>query len=199
MDSDIKKFLAISVSVVILIAGYFGNFLPMVKSQNYIAALQSLRESKTWDDFQDSFNRALEAGSPFGQDEIARNLANLAVGLMNQNAKTNPAVAGALDGYMDRFLAPVVAKEKGPSFSQTLYLAALLKATAYQITRLPDYLEDAEKYYRLGLKLSPNRPQFLYGLFDLYRNAGNESGISEMGERILQLWPEDERIRAMLK
>lgn len=198
MDSDIKKFLAIAVSAAILVSGYFGNFLPLVKAQNYITALQSLREAKSWQDFQDAFDQGLQADAPFGQDEITRNLGNLAVGLMNRNAVSNPVAVKAIEAYMDKYLAPIVAREKGPSFSQTLYLAALIKATAFQITHVTGYYDAAEKYYRLGLKLSPARPQFLYGLFDMYKNAGNKAGMQEIGQKILTLWPQDERISKML-
>jgi hypothetical protein len=47
--------------------------------------------------------------------------------------------------------------------------------------------------------LSPNRPQFLYGLFDFYRMTGNFARAREVGEKILALWPEDELARKILK
>ena len=59
------------------------------------------------------------------------------------------------------------------SFGQDLYLLGAINETAYAHTGNPAYLAAAQRYYEEGVAMGPNRPQSLYGLFDVYRAEGN--------------------------
>jgi len=39
------------------------------------------------------------------------------------------------------------------------------------------------------VKLSPDRPQFLFALFDLYRASGRKEDAARVGEKIMKFWP----------
>ena len=57
----------------------------------------------------------------------------------------------------------------------------------------------AQKYYEEGVALGPNRPQTLYGLFDVYRAEGNVASTTAIGEKILSNWPTDTSIATGLQ
>jgi len=46
-----------------------------------------------------------------------------------------------------------------------------------------------------GISRAPHRPQFLYGLLDVYRLQGNTAGVIDTRDKILALWPDDQRVK----
>jgi hypothetical protein len=84
------------------------------------------------------------------------------------------------------------------SFGQNLYLLGALNEVALVKTRDPKYLVAAKRYFLMGLERGPKRPQFLYGMFDVYRAEGDVVKTQEIANQILAQWPTDERTRQAL-
>lgn len=84
------------------------------------------------------------------------------------------------------------------SFGQDIYLEGAINEIAFAQTGQPNYLESALTYYREGNALGPNRPQPLYGLFDVYRGMGDATDTQVIGEKILSNWPTDQNVKAAL-
>ena len=63
-------------------------------------------------------------------------------------------------------------------------------------TKEVKYLSAAHDYFEQGLLLGPKRPQFLYGMFDVYRIEGNIAGVQAVAQQILAQWPRDERVKS---
>jgi hypothetical protein len=80
------------------------------------------------------------------------------------------------------------------SFGQDLYLEGAINEIAFAETGDPTYLAAAQKWYSEGVTLGPNRPQSLYGLFDVYRAEGDSTDTIAVGTTILRNWPADTRI-----
>jgi hypothetical protein len=75
-----------------------------------------------------------------------------------------------------------------------VYVEGAINELAAAETGNPQYLGQAIKYYEEGEQLGPNRPQILYGLFDVYRVAGDTVNTERIATKILTNWPHDDRI-----
>jgi len=219
MQPTHKKIIA-SIAVA-LIAGalYYGTYLPYRKSRVFITALQTASRSTTLEDLKSSFSQALDTPSPVGQEELVRSVGDAISGIIRNNV-ADPGVMQDLIDYLDGYYNPIIERGRGLSFTQNLYLLGLLReVAAIKINAaladlegaLPSddrrsafralqatYLAEAEEFFLKGLELSPRRPQFLYGLFDIYRFKGDHEKARFFGEEILAQWPTDERIRDLV-
>jgi hypothetical protein len=74
-----------------------------------------------------------------------------------------------------------------------------INETAYVHTGNPKYIINSQKYYEEGVAFGPDRPQPLYGLFDVYRAEGNVASTTAIGRKILSNWPTDTTIAASLQ
>lgn len=191
MDRTVKQVIAIVVSLGVLGVAAYGSYLPMRKAEIFISTLQGLSSTpvSSLNELQQRLSAPLDYPSPIGQEELVRNTANNILGFVSQggDATSTAFLISFLDGYYD----PIIARGKGMSFGQDLYLMGAINETAYAHTGDPTYIEGAQKYYEEAMALGPNRPQALYGLFDIYRAEGNIASTTAIGEKILSNWPTD--------
>ncbi len=199
MDSTIKKTIAFVLAALILGVAAYGSYLPLRKAQMFIDTLQGLQTSPPTS-LQDLVTRLavpLDYPSPIGQEELVRNTANSVLGLVQRShdASTTAAIIGFLNTYYD----PILAQGKGMSFEQDLYLVGAVNEIAFANTGDPAYIIAARQYYEEGRALGPNRPQSLYGLFDVYRAMGDVTDTSIVANTILTNWPTDANIGPALQ
>jgi hypothetical protein len=194
-----KQVIAIVVSILILGAAVFGSYLPMRKAEIFIATLQGLQESpvNSLSELESRLAVPLDYPSPIGQEELVRNTANNILGFISQG--TGATTTAVLVSFLDHYYAPIIDRGKGMSFGQDLYLMGAINEMAYVHTGDSAYLEDSQKYYEEGVALGPNRPQALYGLFDVYRAEDNVASATVVGERILSNWPSDASVAQSLQ
>jgi hypothetical protein len=191
MSKTTKQIVAVIVSIIVVGAAAYGSYFPMRKAETFIATLQGLQSSpvSSLNELEARLSVALDYSSPIGQEELVRNTANNILGFVSQS---NDATAtAALVSFLNGYYEPIIARGKGMSFGQDLYLLGAINETAYAHTGNPTYLLAAQRYYEEGTMLGPNRPQSLYGLFDVYRAEGNVASTTAIGERILSNWPTD--------
>lgn len=189
----IKNIIIIIVIVIVLLGIYYGSFLPLKKAQLYINAQIGLNNGiRSLDDFNNLFDPALDFYSPVGQDEIVTGYLRILMDLVGQ--QSDKKVIDVLVKQAETRMAPILEKEKGFNFSQSIYnLAAIYSIAAVKFND-DTYYQKGVEMFRLGLKHSPNRKMFLYGLFGLYQFKGDENGMNEIGEIILKYWPETKGI-----
>jgi hypothetical protein len=108
---------------------------------------------------------------------------------------TDATSTAALISYLRSYYDPIIARGKGMSFEQDLYLLGAIHEVAFTKTGNPLYLQGALQYYGEGVKLGPTRPQPLYGLFDVYRFAHDATDTIAVAQRILSLWPSDQNVQ----
>ncbi|MBI2048837.1 MAG: hypothetical protein HY434_00600 [Candidatus Liptonbacteria bacterium] len=191
-----RKACAVLLSAFILLGAYYGSFLPMRKSQIFISAMRDLRSVTSVAEFKNVFARPLGVPSPIGQEELVRNGANTVLNVLQQTDK--PEVIAELMDFVESSYRPIIERGRGMSFEQNLYIMGTLNELAFIKTQDNKYFAAAKSYYSEGLKLGPKRPQFLYGLFDIYRIEGNVEATKEIAAQILSQWPEDQRTKDAL-
>ncbi|MDO8664743.1 MAG: hypothetical protein Q7K44_04350 [Candidatus Liptonbacteria bacterium] len=196
MNSDIKKSIAVSIAIFILLVAYYGSYLPMRKSMVFIETMQSSYKIKTTGDFESIFSVPLDYSSPIGQEELVRNMANTINGSLQ--GVSDPRAVGELVNYAEKYFGPIIARGRGMSFGQDVYILGMINEVAFLKTKEPKYLQAAEKYFKMEQVLGPKRPQGLYGLFDVYRLGGNVDEFKKIADQILSQWPNDARISTMI-
>ncbi len=191
-----------AIIIVALIFGValYGSYLPMRKAQMFIATLQGLQTTPatSLQDLESRVSIPLDYPSPIGQEEIVRNMANSVLAFVQQGA--DPTSTAQLIGFLNGYYAPILDSGKGMSFGQDVYLEGAINEIAFAETGDPTYLAAAKKWYTEAHALGPNRPQALYGLFDVYRAANDSSDTIAIAKQILANWPGDVRVQqAMLQ
>jgi hypothetical protein len=166
----------------------------MRKAEIFIATLKGLQSSpvSSLSELRQRFSVPLDYPSPVGQEELVRNTANNILSFISSggDATSTAFLVSFLNSYYD----PIIAQGKGMSFGQDLYLLGAINETAYAHIGNPTYLMAAQKYYEEAEALGPNRPQSLYGLFDIYRAEGNVASTTVIANKIMANWPTDTTI-----
>ncbi|MDO8516286.1 MAG: hypothetical protein Q7S28_03485 [bacterium] len=193
MNPIIKKIIAVLGSAFLLVLAYYGSYLPLKKSQAFIDALQKTSSIHSTQEFYDTFAVPLGITSPIGQEELVRNTANTTLNIIQQFTPSQADIIAALVSYLTAYYEPIFSYGKGMSFEQNLYVMGAINELSYVKTKNPNYLNAAHDYYERGRVLGPQRPQFLYGLFDVYRFKGDTAGVEKIGQQILSQWPNDTR------
>lgn len=198
MDSTLKKIIAAAAAALVLAIAYYGSFLPLYKSMAFIGVYQNLNQSASLQDFENEFSRVLDIPSPVGQEELVRNMTNIILSSL-RGLTGDTRAAEELVRFAEGYYAPIISYGRGMSFGQDVYLMGAINEYMFTLTKNPQYLLDAQRYFQQGLELGPKRPQFLYGMFDIYRMEGNADGARAIGEQVLSQWPSDAMMRQALQ
>lgn len=194
ISDSVKKAIALIATVTLLYVAYIGSYLPMRKSQAYIATLRNMGNIRSIDEFKSAFQAVFDIRSPIGQEELVRNMASTVVSIIS-NPQVNPAIVEPLVQFTEDSFRPIIASDRGMSFSQNLYVLANIHQAAFLRTNDARHLAAARIYYEWGEKRGPERPQFLYGLLDIYRMQGDADSVKRVSDKILSLWPDDDSVR----
>jgi hypothetical protein len=188
MNPTSKKIIAIAVSVAILSIAYYGSYLPLRKAQMFIATLQGLQTNAPTSlaDLETRLSIPLNYPSPIGQEELVRNTANSVLNFVQQSP--NATSTDALVSFLMDYYQPILSRGKGMSFGQDLYLVGAINEIAFSKTGQSNFLTTAQQYYEEGQQLGPNRPQPLYGLFDVYRAEDNVASTTAIADQIIKNW-----------
>ncbi len=199
MDRTVKGTIAVIAAAFVIFVAVFGSYLPMRKSEMFIATLQSFsaQPPTSLQDLESRIAAPLDYYAPIGQEELVRNTANNVLGFIQHG--TDATTTRALVNFLNSYYDPILNSGKGMSFGQDVYLEGAVNEISFAQTGDPSYLQDALKWYSLGHELGPNRPQPLYGLFDVYRALGDATGTETTAQEILHNWPSDTRIEASLQ
>jgi tetratricopeptide (TPR) repeat protein len=196
MNPMIKKSIAVAGSIALLGIAYYGSFLPLRKGMLFIETMQASAQVKTIDDFEKGFSEPLDFPSPIGQEELVRSMANTVLSSMQR--VPDPRGVEEMIRYTEQEYAPIIARGKGMSYNQNLYLLGLINEYGFIKTGKQEYLDAATKYFEQSRELGPKRPQALYGLLDAYRLAGNLSSAKAVAQQILSQWPDDTKTQDTL-
>jgi hypothetical protein len=198
MQSTTKQIIAAIVTIFLLFVAVYGSYMPMRKAETFISTLQGLQVTPptSLNDLETRVSVPLDYPSPIGQEELVRNLANSVLGFVQNNPE--PSSTAGLINFLGTYYNPIISRGKGMSFGQDLYILGVINEIAFTKTGDPTYLAAAKQYYSEGNALGPNRPQSLYGLFDVYRFAGDASDAETTAQRILTNWPSDTSVQQAL-
>jgi hypothetical protein len=198
-DRTYQKVIAIIIVAAILGIAFYGSYLPMRKAEIFITTLQGLQTSPatSLSDLETRLSVPLDYPSPIGQEELVRNMANSVLSFVQQGGDASST--NELINYLNTYYDPILNAGKGMSFGQDLYLEGAINEIAFAQTGDPTYLAAAQKWYLEGNQLGPNRPQPLYGLFDVYRAEDDTTDTIAIGTTIERNWPTDTTIEQSLE
>lgn len=186
MNIFLKQFLIITGIVLSILGIIFGSYLPFKKARLYVEARKYLTRIKTPADFEKTFNPLFDFYSPVGDEETSRFLANTLIDNIASDEQSEMA-----SRYLADYLEPRMKKD---NIKHLLILGQMYKALWEKSGKENDFLK-SEEYYQKALSLGPKLPPVLYGLFDLYKEKGDWEKLKQIGEIILQYWPEDENVK----
>ncbi len=195
-DRTYQRVVAIIIVAAIFGIAIWGSYMPMRKAQMFITTLQALQTQQgaatSLQDLENKLSAPLDYPAPIGQEELVRNMANSVLSFVQQGGDATSTAE--LISYLNSYYDPILNAGKGMSFGQDLYLEGAINEVAFAETGSPTYLLAAQKWYTEGVALGPNRPQSLYGLFDVYRAENDTTDTIAVGTTILHNWPTDTRI-----
>jgi tetratricopeptide (TPR) repeat protein len=188
MNTELK-YVGVGLMVIALIAAMvFGAFLPFLKSQRYIQAINSLGSVRSVGEFKANYDNVFGFYSPVGHEEVAKFFGTDMIGFVRQNG--SEAVAHELADYADGMMVKT-------NVRHLLILGQVYFALWDQYGKRADY-ERARDYYREALSIGPILPPVLYGLLDIYRIGGDIEGAKDTARKILAIWPEDADVARFL-
>jgi len=199
-DRTYRQVAAVIIVLAIFGVAIWGSYMPMRKAQMFIATLQGLQtqqgQATSLQDLENKLGAPLNYPAPIGQEELVRNMANSVLSFVQQGGDATSTAE--LIGFLNNYYNPILDQGRGMSFGQDLYLEGAINEIAFASTGNQTYLDAAKKWYQEGVALGPNRPQSLYGLFDIYRASGNTTGTLAVGTTIMRNWPTDANIKAAM-
>lgn len=199
MNYPLKKFVIVIVIVIVMIAMYFGSYLPFRKGQLLIEVIQNAKLARTVDEFEKTISQSLDFYSPTGQNESVRQIGNIVLNVLaSQNDLPKPIAEELLD-FTAKYFEPIIQVKRGGNLSQNFLILGYLYQTVGLRFNESSYMEKAIDYYKEGLKISPKRPQFLYNLLEIYQAQKDSASAKGIAEKILEYWPNDEKIREKLE
>jgi hypothetical protein len=198
MSPTVKQFLALGGSFLIFVVAWYGNYLPLHKSQDFIEATRNIANARSLDQFTKTMDVPLTDMSPIGQEELVRNMASVVTNVLRSPSGKDARLTAAVMDYMTKYFDPIIRRGRGMSFEQDVYVMGLANQISFLQTQDPKYYQAALEYYLLGNRLGPARPQTLYGLFDIYRLGNQPDKAIEVANRILTLWPGDQAMKTAL-
>jgi len=189
MNQLSRQVIAVAITGLLVWALYFGSWLPLRKSQQYIQTRQT--EIKSLEQFNSVYDVVLGYQSPVGQEEVVANYLELIASIIDEESKRenpNKEVIHALVGKAEEWALPIVERRVGFSYSQILFSFGGVYRSATIVLQDQTYYQKAVDMYKLGLEFSPDRQVFLYSLFDTYRFGGDKENARKIGERIVEVY-----------
>ncbi len=199
MSPIIKKIITVIICASVIVLLYYGAYLPLRKGQLYIGALKEMssKQAKSVKDLNDIFKKVFDFYSPVGNNEAIAAYLGVMLNIISQ--QDNKAVVDAIINDVEQNSGPVLeAPEKAFNYWQSVYTMGLIYRVAAMKFNDENYYQKALQTFKEGLKYSSNRPNLLYGLFDLYFARGDKEKAKEIGQIILKYWPKDNEVKKVI-
>lgn len=182
MKKEIKYIIAGAVGLILFASIVYGSLLPFARSRRFIAALRSFSNIQSIEQFTAVFDSVFNFYAPVGDEEIAKFLSNDITNVVSQ-ATVPEAPARMLTEYIDSHLFKDDVRHLLTSGQLYYFLWKRFgKETDFQ---------KSEEYFLKAHQIGPKLPPPLYALMSLYRDKGDKQKLTEIGQKILVLWPDD--------
>lgn len=174
-----------------LLALYFGALLPYQKARGYITVARGIADYDTFSALKADYDKLFEHNSPVGGEEVVKFFANDILNIVSQG-HVPEEVAVALTEYTESQI------DKNKNNVTHLLTMGYIYSVMRQRFGNDPYFERAEGYFLRVNEIGPMIPQGLYGLLELYVRSNRLDKARDIGERILEIWPTDNRVQAIL-
>ena len=170
---------------------YFGSVRAFIKGSKYIGALQKKNKITSVEGFEKAFRDTLDYKAPISDDELIKFISGDVIDMIagqKQSEEVQRRLLAFIEGYMhERDVLHLLNIGRSYHF---LWIQNGMKEEDFK---------KAEEYYGRVLEAAPNIPPALYGMLDLYRVTNNVEQAEIYAKRILELWPEDERVQKLFE
>ncbi len=184
-----KNFIACLLIVFSVSAVIFGGYLPFVKSQIFIKAIQTNINSVS--SFRTIYDGVFNFPSPIGGEESVKFLVNNIDGLINnQKNKSSEEAMRQIVAYVEPKIFPDNVRH--------LLLMGNIYTNFWLEYHHPEDFTKAVDYYNQILAIGPDLPHALYSLLSLYEQAGDKVNMKLVGEKILIYWPDDQVVKGLI-
>ena len=197
MKTLLKKIVIVAAIVAVAVGLYLGAYLPYKKAKAFISTVRSLQAVRSVDELKTRFDNVLGIDSPVAEDEAI----GFVVDQLTNIIRSRPPeeVGESIINYAEEVTHPVLVNSRSPELTRMILKMGIVYQTAWSVYENEVYAKAAEDLYLKGLEISPNRPQFLYGLFDLYFSKNDTGKAVEIGREIIRFWPTDLSIERRLQ
>ena len=182
------RYALILIVVAIPVILYYGSYLPLKKGQALINAMQNSSSVDSLAKFQSVWKSALDLKSPVGEEETLKQLGTFSFEVVSKR-KVPVEVVRELLGFVDSYMKPAIERGSGSGFVQFHYILGTLYQRVGLQYQLSEYVDKAEKIFKDGIAIGETRPQFWYGLLDIYTQTGRTKEGEEVHNKILSYWP----------
>lgn len=193
----VVKIFYLFVAAAILLGMFCGTLQPIRASLFMRRSFDDLTGQILITDMKDRFSAIAERATVVGETEALLRLisaADLAV-----KSGVSPNVARDLVFWSETYSEPFLLKHKTYPDTRVLFALATLYFDAGSATGDGAYFKKSEAFYLSGLNFAPKRPQFLYGLMNLYAKEGRNVEARAIGEKIITYWPFDSATRTFVE
>jgi len=189
MNSSFKLGVVSLCILFVLFLFVFGSILPVLKSQAYIDAAQGVNNVRSIEEFKTNFDKVFGFYSPVGGEESAKYLTSNILSVVNSQQDMSEGTTRELINYIEPKIYP--------DTRHYIAMANLYTMTLTRFKRQGDY-DAAVDYYKKAREMGPKLPPVLYGLLTLYSAVGDNENTIEVGNTILESWPQDTRVSDLL-
>ena len=185
-----KNFIIVGLIILAFLSIIFGSYLPLIKAQLFIDALGSVSQVKTVEEFEANFDKSFKYYSPVGDEEITKFLLNNIIQIVSQQNQSE-----AVDRKLTTYIEPYIFKNDVRHLLGGTQLYEIL-LTKY---KHQEDIQKVESYIEVAYAIGPKLPPVLYNLLDIYRFTGQTQKAKQIGETILQYWPDDKNVENIVK
>lgn len=172
--------------IVVAVFAYMGAVLPVKKGSMYIQANNQTRSYNSVTEMKQEFNKVFEYSSPIGDKEVRK---FFMTSLLNLIRNQPEPVVEELISYAE-------SKMVEDEFLHILRVANMYNI-AWQKFGDDKFFEGTEKYYLKAHEMGPKVPQPLFNLYDIYKKNNQPEKAEEIGNKILELWPQIEGLEEL--
>jgi len=185
----LKNLIITIVIILALVSVYFGAYKPLFKAQMYMNTQKSIPTYKTFDELTSAFDKVFNFKSPIGQEEIVK-FSNHQFESIVADKNQTEEVSFSVVTYAEEHIFE----------NNVVHLLQMGSMAGILFNRFEkiEYFQVSESYYKKVRKIAPNLPHALYALFDLYQKTGQTEKMEEVGNKIIELWPNEERVKEVL-
>ncbi len=182
----IKKSIISILIILSFLSVYLGAYRPLVKARLYISARQAAASFRSFEDLTARYDEVFNYYSPIGDKEIAKFFSTSVL-----NSTSNDGQSEEVAKLLAEYAISYIYQNDAVHLLQAAYIYDSL----WQKFGDMEYYNAAEAYYSQIHEIGPRLPHALHGLFSLYLRSGEAEKAREIGMKILELWPQDERVK----
>ena len=191
-NKNIRNTILFLIAVLVALGVYHGAYCPLIKAKLYMIKSRELggNQYNSLNELKQNYDQVFDYPSPVGQEEAINYFVNDIMTLISQSEQSENA-----SRLLVEYVESNVIKD---NLLQELHLGHFY-FRLWERFGDQEYFQKAEEYYTKVLKEAPHLPHALEALFKMYKKAGQTEKMKEIGGKILELWPSEEKVKQAIE